>query len=430
MPDFTIGDSSLLNVWGNSSSTVDVPTSAKIDLGWVDLEKPSPYFMNWIHNIQEQKINHILKHGIALWNSSTTYDSGDIVNYAGSHYISLTTNTNSAPSVSSTDWSPSSPSYVSSDTSVDIAVDSTKNEVDITLPSSNLINKFEDTNNIEWSEDSGKIKSSYVQKILDANRKDLIVTEDDNGSEIFANADNTNVNITLPLFSSLPDNWYVKLYVFDSLFSSYPDNLFSVNLIMQGSDILQRASGQYSSPYKIRSPNSVVYIRKIANSTTFFLEGVLRNSWSANCSYSNVNTPTEGGLTDVTLTEESDDRGASLNFNFFAGIIGDSTWDNNGVYYSKYFEVDFAPLNNLTDKYTTASIIRGFNCQPVIASTNFGSGRQYTAVTTCVSYVTILGTSGNYTNKIQLSVQSPINARTSDNVVLNVKLKFQNWGQR
>lgn len=38
------------------------------------------------------------------WSSSTTYQPGNVVDYSGQYWISLTTNTNSTPSSSSTDW--------------------------------------------------------------------------------------------------------------------------------------------------------------------------------------------------------------------------------------------------------------------------------------------------------------------------------------
>jgi len=433
MPDFTIGDSSLLNVWGNSASTVDIPTSGKIDLGWVNLEKPNPYFINWIHNIQEQKINHILKHGIALWNSTTTYDSGDIVNYSGVHYISLTTNNNSVPSASSTDWSPTSPTYVSSDTSVDIFVDSIKNEVDITLPSSNLINKFQNTNNVTWSEAAGKLKAEYGVPLLDANRKNLTITAADHGKMVFANADSVQANITLPDFSSVPVGWYVDIYVFDAGYSSYPDQLTSVKLVLQSGDTLQRASGIYNSNtgYTIRSPNTIVRLLKRENLSSWFLAGILHNQWAANCTYTNIDKPTaDSGITDIILVEKADDRWAELNFNLIIGLVGDSTWTNYSGYYAKAHVIDLSPLNDVTNKYTTASIIREFSCQPVMYNANFGNNRKFTAITTAVSLVSTFGTAPNQTNQIEVAVQCPTTARTNDSIYLNVRLKFQNWLNR
>ncbi len=294
-----------------------------------------------------------------------------------------------------------------------------------------FLGKFEDTNNVVWSASGGKAKANYVIPEIDANRKSVILSVADNGKEIFANADSFKVEITLPLFSTLPDNWEVKLYIFDTGFQTYPTDLNDVTLILQGGDNLQRASGAYSGSYKIRSPNSVVYIRKRPTSSSFFLAGVLRNEWAANCSYNNIDFPSEGGLTDVLLTERSDDRLCDLNFTIPVGIIGIGTeWSIINGHYCKAFVINLATLNNLIDKYTTASAIRGCIVTPVLIAPNLGNGGKGTAVTTSTSLVSILGAAGSQTNQIEVALQSPTTARTGDNTLLNIQLTFQNWLQR
>ena len=431
MPSYTIGNSDLQNAWGNSASVVSAPDDAKIDTGWEELEYPNPYFMNSVLNQANQKVNHILKNGTALWNAGTSYDAGNSVTYLGELFKSLTTNLNSIPSRASIDWVPFEPLYTTTDTAINVSVNGVTNTVDFTLPSTNLVNKFENTNNITWSEDAGKVKASYVIPDIDADRKDIVLTVADDGKEIFANADTVKVNITLPLFSTLPDNWEVKLYVFDTHFVTYPDNLNYVTLTLQGSDVLQRVSGTYSGSYKIRSPNSVVYIRKRSISTSFFLEGVLRNEWVAACSYNNIDFPAEGGLIDVILTERSDDRLCDLNFTIAAGIIGGGPeWSIIDGHFCKAFVIDFTPLNNLINKYTTASAIRGYTVTPVLIAPNLGNGGKGTAVTTSTSLVSTSGAAGSQTNQIEVALQTPTTTRTGDNTLLNIQLTFQNWTKR
>lgn len=443
----------VLNIWAENGDKND-PTFTETD-GWgitYSQAGGNPVerkLMNRNFNKASACLYDVNRFGANLiWSSSPslTYEIGAIVTGSdGVNYRSKTLNTSIDPvSDSGTNWTKVIPTISGDGLNINVNTDA-RNNVTVSLTSNlsdkankslnnvtvgDFLGKFDNSQNIAWTTSGSKAKASYVQPVLDANRKDLIVTAADNGSEIFANADNVNVNITLPLYSTLPDNWYVKLYIFDTGYETYPANPFSVNLVMQGTDNLQRASGRYSSLYKIRSPNSVVYIRKKPNDLSFFLEGVLRNSWAANCSYINVDHPTEKGLTDVILIESADDRNAVLNFNIFAGIVGNSTWSNSGVHYAKYFEIDFAPLNNLINKFTTANIVREFSVQPIMQNTNLGQGRQFTAITSMLSQVRIIGGAGTYTNRIQVSLQSPIDARTNDAILFAVRLKFQNWFKR
>jgi hypothetical protein len=98
-----IGNSALLRTWANDG-TVVVPSNAKIDEGWLRGEQPPHEWMNYIHNILGQKINHALSRGAADWVSSTEYLAGAVVNRSGAVWLALATNTNSEPTGANSNW--------------------------------------------------------------------------------------------------------------------------------------------------------------------------------------------------------------------------------------------------------------------------------------------------------------------------------------
>ena len=98
-----IGSSELLRTWANDG-TVVVPADAKIDEGWLRGEQPPHEFMNYIHNVLGQKINHMLSRGVPDWNNSTEFDPGAVVNHDDDLWLALATNTNSEPSAGNSNW--------------------------------------------------------------------------------------------------------------------------------------------------------------------------------------------------------------------------------------------------------------------------------------------------------------------------------------
>ena len=99
-----IGNSNLLRTWANNG-TVVIPADAKIDEGWLRGEQPPHEWMNYIHNVLGQKINHALSRGAADWNSGTEYLAGAIVNRNGNVWLALSANTDSEPSAGNSNWS-------------------------------------------------------------------------------------------------------------------------------------------------------------------------------------------------------------------------------------------------------------------------------------------------------------------------------------
>ena len=98
-----IGTSNLLRTWANNG-TVVIPANAKIDEGWLRGEQPPHEWMNYIHNVLGQKVNHTLSRGAPDWNDETEYLAGAVVNHSGSVWIATATNTNSEPSDGNTNW--------------------------------------------------------------------------------------------------------------------------------------------------------------------------------------------------------------------------------------------------------------------------------------------------------------------------------------
>lgn len=98
-----IGNSALLRTWANDG-TVAVPSNAKIDEGWLRGEQPPHEWMNYIHNVLGQKVNHALSRGVADWVATTQYTAGALVNRSGDLWLCLLTNTNSEPSGVNANW--------------------------------------------------------------------------------------------------------------------------------------------------------------------------------------------------------------------------------------------------------------------------------------------------------------------------------------
>lgn len=98
-----IGNSELLEVWASEGET-STPFVSKQRQGWLFQEQPPSALMNWVHNEQQQKINHLLKHGVSEWSANTAYERGAIVKHANTAWHALRNNTNSEPAVDNEDW--------------------------------------------------------------------------------------------------------------------------------------------------------------------------------------------------------------------------------------------------------------------------------------------------------------------------------------
>lgn len=109
MVDFEVGTSSLVRTWANSGTKVNTDTTLvtgvpKTNIGWQPQEKPPSQYFNFQMNQIGQKINHCLQNGIALWNATTTYASGNMVTYSNDAWLCMTSNINSAPTLLNSNW--------------------------------------------------------------------------------------------------------------------------------------------------------------------------------------------------------------------------------------------------------------------------------------------------------------------------------------
>jgi len=438
------------NVWAENGQK-DEPTFTETD-GW-DITYSQAggnaverTLMNRNFNKASAALYDVNRFGANLaWSSVVNYEIGaKVIGSDNKVYKSKTTNNNIDPvSDNGTNWKYDE-KPLSSDANINIVEDARGNtsfsltsnlsdKANKTLDNvtvGDFLGKFDNSNNITWAASAGKIKANYIQPIIYANNTSITLSASDSGKEIIASATTTNTVINLPDMATVPDDWQIKLTILTVQYGVYPTTPYWIEIKTQGTNPLVRNNTTLGTSYKIRSSNSVLYIRKVQN-PAYAIEGILRNEWAANCTYNNIDFPTEGGLADVVLTERADDKLCDLNFTILAGPVGfDPTWSTVNGHYCKAFVIDFAPLNNLIDKYTTSISIRGYTCTPIIDTDNFEDGRKGTAVTTSVSYVRTFGTAGNQTNQIQVAVQSPTTARTKDSIVLNVQLTFQNWVKR
>ena len=109
MVDFEVGTSSLVRTWANSGTKVNTDSTLvggvpKTNIGWQPQEKPPSQYFNFQMNQIGQKINHCLQNGIALWNATTTYASGNMVTYSNDAWLCMTGNINSAPTLLNSNW--------------------------------------------------------------------------------------------------------------------------------------------------------------------------------------------------------------------------------------------------------------------------------------------------------------------------------------
>jgi hypothetical protein len=98
-----IGTSNLIDVWA-SAGPVSEPDLSKKNEGWQLGEQPPHEFMNWLQNTFGEKLNHVLKNGVATWNNETQYTAGNAVQHNGFIWVSQTTNTNSTPTDPNAAW--------------------------------------------------------------------------------------------------------------------------------------------------------------------------------------------------------------------------------------------------------------------------------------------------------------------------------------
>ena len=89
-------------VWG-SNGNIAVPTSEKVDLGWI-IERPPNEVMNWVQNRQDSMLQFINQRGIPTWDSLTEYPLNSYVVRSGTLYRAVSQNVDKDPTLNSAIW--------------------------------------------------------------------------------------------------------------------------------------------------------------------------------------------------------------------------------------------------------------------------------------------------------------------------------------
>lgn len=89
-------------VWG-SNGNIAVPTSEKVDLGWI-IEKPPNEVMNWLQNRQDSMLQFVNQRGIPTWDSLTEYPLNAYVVRSGTLYRAVSQNIDKDPTLNQSIW--------------------------------------------------------------------------------------------------------------------------------------------------------------------------------------------------------------------------------------------------------------------------------------------------------------------------------------
>lgn len=101
----TVGNSELLTVVASDPNlTIVAPSDAVTEAGAVGGQEATPDSVNTWWKTLGEKVNHVLKNGIANWNNSTAYSIGNTVSHSGDIWIAIANNTNSTPVLGNSNW--------------------------------------------------------------------------------------------------------------------------------------------------------------------------------------------------------------------------------------------------------------------------------------------------------------------------------------
>lgn len=89
-------------VWG-SNGNIAVPTSEKVDLGWI-IERPPNEVMNWLQNRQDSMLQFVNQRGIPTWDSLTEYPLNAYVVRNGTLYKAVSQNIDKDPTLNQSIW--------------------------------------------------------------------------------------------------------------------------------------------------------------------------------------------------------------------------------------------------------------------------------------------------------------------------------------
>lgn len=98
-----IGTSALTSIWAYNA-TVPVPGNARFETGYIAGERPPATEHNHLWKSQGLGLNHVLQRGVPEWLGTKPYTINDVAQYQGRVYQAVVATTNSAPSLSNSNW--------------------------------------------------------------------------------------------------------------------------------------------------------------------------------------------------------------------------------------------------------------------------------------------------------------------------------------
>jgi hypothetical protein len=170
--------------------------------------------MNWIHNEQQQKINHILQHGVSFWDNATEYVVGDLVNLNGVVYKALISNYSSTPVAGgNSTWAVYQKSIVAASGALTVQNNNQSNVSTVDVSGSGLVSKFDNSETVVWTASGSKAKAKAQSKQYYFDSGSFTLTDEHNGATILLETLTAPLTITLPVSATSDPYYQVKFVV-------------------------------------------------------------------------------------------------------------------------------------------------------------------------------------------------------------------------
>jgi hypothetical protein len=263
----------LLQTWA-ATGEVTPPAQAKIDQGWVQGERPSHGNWNWIENTVGQKVNHILKHGIALWDNATPYAIGDLVNLDGVVYKAQVANTGVSPVAGgSPQWTVYQKSIAAGSSAITVTEVANNNTSTIDVSGSGLVGKFDNTEQIVFSASGANLKATFnsrtATEVLETAPQVVLTAADANKTYYVAatGVSPTTKQFRLPAASSVSDTW--KVWV-----NAVKLDTGALSFVPSGSDKISKDGYERNAEVRVQWAMGALYcIYKLEGSNVFVIAG-------------------------------------------------------------------------------------------------------------------------------------------------------------
>lgn len=263
----------LLQTWA-ATGEVTPPAQAKIDQGWVQGERPSHGNWNWIENTVGQKVNHILEHGIALWDNATPYAIGDLVNLAGVVYKAQVASTGISPVAGGNpQWAVYQKSIAAGSSAITVTEVANNNTSTIDVSGSGLVGKFDNTEQIVFSASGANLKATFnsrtATEVLETAPQVVLTAADANKTYYVAASGGspTTKQFRLPAASSVSDTW--KVWV-----NAVKLDIGALSFVPSGSDKISKDGYERNEEVRVQWAMGALYcIYKVEGSKVFVIAG-------------------------------------------------------------------------------------------------------------------------------------------------------------